>query len=257
MRLERITWPQAQAYFASNDTVLMVFGSIEQHGRHNPLGTDLFAPAKIAELIEAQLPELLIAPALPYGSSNRFTDFPGTFSLGDRLLYEVVLTLANNLYAHGARHFVFVNGHGGNSKALTDVQLDLSRRGCRCALLDWWKMCGDFNPAWAGGHGGGQETSAMLYVDPTMVDLAAVDDIGFVHDLGPDMPSRHFDTVEFKGVQVQVSRPTQEYAPNGWIGPDHPKDASAAWGEEMLTTVANWAVEFIQAFSQTPLPAAE
>ena len=256
MRLERSTWPQVEAYFAQNDTVMMVFGSIEQHGRHNPMGTDMFAPVKIAELIEAQLPDLLIAPALPYGSSNRFNDFPGNFSIGDRLLYEVVLSLCESLYHSGARHFVFVNGHGGNTKSLTEVQLTMARRGCRCALLDWWKMCGDFNPAWAGGHGGGQETSAMLYVDPTMVDLDAVADMGLVNDLGDTMPSKHFDTVEYRGVKVQVTRPTQEYAPNGWIGPDHPATASAAWGEEMLNAVAAWAADFIQAFAQTPLPKA-
>ena len=45
MRLERSTWPQVQSYFSAHDTVLLVFGSIEQHGRHNPLGTDLFAPS--------------------------------------------------------------------------------------------------------------------------------------------------------------------------------------------------------------------
>jgi creatinine amidohydrolase len=257
MRLERITWPQAEAYFAEHDTVLLVFGSIEQHGRHNPLGTDLFAPAKIAELIEGQLPDLLIAPALPFGSTPRFTEFAGTVNIGDDLLYRVAVAVCEDLRRHGARRFVFLNGHGGNTKALTNAQLDLAREGCRCALLDWWKMCGDFDPAWAGGHGGGQETSAMLYVDPSLVDLAAVGDMGLVDDLGPGLPSVHFDTAEFEGVRVQVTRPTAEYAPNGWIGPDHPRDASAAWGEEMLTAVADWAVRFIRAFQQAPLPGRE
>lgn len=254
MRLERSTWPQIEAYFAENDTVMLVFGSIEQHGRHNPLGTDLFAPVKLAELIEAKLPGLLIAPALPFGSTPRFTEFPGTIDLGDDVLYQVAIRMCECLYNYGARHFVFLNGHGGNTKALTNVQLDMARVGCRCVLLDWWKMVRDFNPDWAGGHGGGQETSAMLYVDPTLVDLDAVDDMHLVDDAGTDMPSVHFDTVTFKGVSVQMTRPTRDYAENGWIGPDHPKDASAAWGEEMLTTVAAWMAEFVEAFEKTPLP---
>ena len=53
MRLERSTWPQVEAYFAEHDTVLLVFGSIEQHGRHNPLGTDTMAPDYLMDLIEA------------------------------------------------------------------------------------------------------------------------------------------------------------------------------------------------------------
>ena len=257
MRLERSTWPQVEAYFASNDTVMLLFGSIEQHGRHNPLGTDMFAPVKLAELVEQQLPELLIAPALPFGSTPRFTEFPGTISLGDEILYQVVIRMCESLYTYGARHFVFVNGHGGNTKSLTDAGLTMSRKGCRCALLDWWGMVRDFNPAWAGGHGGGQETSANLYIDPTMVDLSQVEGMQLIDDAGPDMPSVHFDTVEFKGVQVKMPRPTSDYAANGWIGPDDPANASAQWGKEMLETVANWMVEFIQAFEKTPLPQRE
>ena len=257
MRLERSTYPQVEAYLEGNDTVLMLFGSTEQHGKHNPLGTDSFAPQKLSELIEKDLPGLLIAPILPFGSSPRFVEFPGTFNLGDQLYLAVVKKLCENLYDQGFRHFVFLNGHGGNSKALTECQLDLAKKGCRAALLNWWSMVADFNPEWAGGHGGGQETSANLYIDPTMVDLDSVESMGLINDLGDDMPSVHFDTVKYKGVSVTVPRPTNYYAENGWIGPDDPKKASAEWGREMLETVAAWMVDFIQAFSKTPLPDSE
>ena len=183
MRLERSTYPQVEAYLEGNDTVLMLFGSTEQHGKHNPLGTDSFAPQKLSELIEKDLPGLLIAPILPFGSSPRFVEFPGTFNLGDQLYLAVVKKLCENLYDQGFRHFVFLNGHGGNSKALTECQLDLAKKGCRAALLNWWSMVADFNPEWAGGHGGGQETSANLYIDPTMVDLDSVEGMGLINDL--------------------------------------------------------------------------
>ena len=55
-------------------------------------------------------------------------------------------------------------------------------------------------------------------------------------------------------MQVQVTRPTCDYAPNGWIGPDHPRNASAEWGKEMLETVAARVAEFIEAFQRAPLP---
>ena len=51
-----------------------------------------------------------------------------------------------------------------------------------------------------------------------------------------------------------MPRPTRDYAENGWIGPDDPREASSAWGEEMLTAVADWMVEFVEAFEKTPLP---
>lgn len=254
MRLDRSTWPAVQRYFAAHDTVLMLFGSTEQHGTHNPLGTDTFAPQKLSELVEAKLPELLIAPALPFGSTSRFEEFPGTVSLGDELLLHVVEKVAGDLRRHGARHFVFLNGHGGNSKVLMEAGVSLARQGCRVAQLDWWKMVRDFNPAWAGGHGGAQETSANLYIDPTMVDMGAIEDMGLIDDAGPEMPTTHFTTVEFKGVSVDMPRPTSHITKNGWIGPDHPREANAQWGEEMLNAVADWMVEFIEAFAKTPLP---
>ena len=129
MRLSNLTWPKAEEYFRAHDTVLIGIGSIECHGRHNPLGTDMFAPVKLAELIEAKLPGLLIAPALPFGSTPRFTEFPGTVNLGDDLLSQVALRICESLYDHGARHFVLLNGHGGNSKALMNAQLDMARKG--------------------------------------------------------------------------------------------------------------------------------
>ena len=87
MRLSDSTWPAVQAYFAQHDAVMMLFGSTEQHGRHNPLGTDVFAPQKLSELVEAKLPELLIAPAFPFGSTICFEDLPATVSLPDSLLW--------------------------------------------------------------------------------------------------------------------------------------------------------------------------
>ena len=51
-----------------------------------------------------------------------------------------------------------------------------------------------------------------------------------------------------------VPRPTSEYAENGWMGEDNPREASAEWGRQMLSAVADWAAEFIPAFARTPLP---
>ena len=49
MRLEHMTWPQAEAYFKNNDTVIIPLGSLECHGRHMPLGTDTLIPEKIID----------------------------------------------------------------------------------------------------------------------------------------------------------------------------------------------------------------
>ena len=254
MRLERSTWPQVERYFSEHDMVMMLFGSTECHCRHNPMGTDIFEPLKISELVEAKMPDVLMTPIMPFGATNKLVGYPGTLSLGDRLLGEVVRTLTDQLYEYGARRFVFLNGHGGNTKALTEVQIGLSERGCVCALLDWWRMIRDIHPEWAGGHGGAQETSAILYIDESLVDRDAIADDGRIDDLGPEMPTVGFDTVEFEGVKVTVPRHVRSYASNGWMGPDHPERATAEWGERMLGAMADWTCDFLRAFEKVPLP---
>ena len=80
MRLEHMTWKQAQAYFAEHDTVVIPVGSIENHGSHLALGTDFLVPSHIAQTIDQQT-DVLIAPAVPYGVADHHFGFPGTVSV--------------------------------------------------------------------------------------------------------------------------------------------------------------------------------
>ena len=52
MKLQHMTWPQVQAYFSKNDTVIIGVGSCENHGTHMPLGTDALIPEKLIAMIE-------------------------------------------------------------------------------------------------------------------------------------------------------------------------------------------------------------
>ena len=37
-------------------------------------------------------------------------------------------------------------------------------------MPNWWLMAWDMNPAWKEDHGGGEETAAILGIDPSLVD---------------------------------------------------------------------------------------
>ena len=50
MRLERMSWKDCEEYFKDHDMVILTTGSTENHGIHNPLGTDTMIPNKILEL---------------------------------------------------------------------------------------------------------------------------------------------------------------------------------------------------------------
>ena len=117
MRLANITWPQAEAYFKEHDMVLMGVGSIECHGKHMPLGTDTLIPDHLLEDIEKRT-DVLICPTLPYGATDTLADFPGTINLGTDVLYDVMRSITDSLWQHGARKFVILNGHGGKTRTL-------------------------------------------------------------------------------------------------------------------------------------------
>ena len=139
MRLANITWPRAQKYFEENDMVIVSIGSIECHGRHMPLGTDTLIPDRLLELIEEKS-DVLIAPTIPYGACECLEPHPGTINLGTELLYNLLYKVVENLYNHGARKILVLNGHGGNIKTIERVGLDFEKKGALAVMLNWWLM---------------------------------------------------------------------------------------------------------------------
>lgn len=252
MRLTDLTWPKAKEYFEDNDTVLIGMGSVECHGRHMPLGTDTIIPEHLLELIEPKT-DALIAPTLPYGACDYLAEYPGTINLGTEVLYSLFKRVCDELYRHGARHFIVLNGHGGNRPVIEQVGRDLQRRGALLAELNWWLMAWDLNPAWKGGHGGAEETSAILAIKPELVDETAVGgDLRFFH-LSDALESTGFSGVRYKGVNVEIPRVTRTVTGSGWIGPDHPSLATKEWGCDMLNATADYIADFIGEFKRAPL----
>ena len=203
--------------------VLVPLGSTEQHGPHLPFDTDAVIAAAVArgvaERLRAASVDVVVAPALPYGASGEHQDFPGTTSIGEEALGLVVVELARSLRAWAPR-VVFVNGHGGNVRALTDAVAQLAEEGHDVS----WVPCGV-----AGGdaHAGRTETSVMLHLAPASValDLAAPGNATRIDELMPALRRR--------GVR--------ELAPNGVLG--DPTGASAAEGARLLAAMADaaWA----------------
>ena len=253
MRLANITWPKAQKYFKENDMVLLGIGSIECHGRHMPLGTDTLIPDKLLELIEKKS-DVLIAPTLPYGACESLKPYPGTIDLGSELLYQLLYRVVENLYDHGARKIMILNGHGGNIKTIERVGMEFEKKGAIVVMLNWWLMTWDMNPAWKGGHGGAEETAGVMGVDPSLIDYDELTDEPLkFKDLTDEIKTTHFRNVEYKGVTVEVIRTTPNVTDNGWIGPDHPTKATVEWGNEMLSTCADYIVDFMEEFKKVDL----
>ena len=258
MFLAKMNYLEVEEYLKKSDTIVIPVGSLENHGKHMPLGTDTMIPDKIAELLDERS-DLLIAPTINYGATDDLVGFAGTVSLGVEGLISLLRTICDQFYRYGFRHFMILNGHGGNTAAIQAVGMHLYRKGAYLANLNWWLMAGQINPDWAGGHGGGEETAGVMAVDPGLIKKEYLElPEGIRDDVSAEIPTGAWTNVQYKGVAVTIPREIKDITDNGWLAHafknDPPTKATPEWGNEMLSAVADYIVDFGQVFGRAPLP---
>lgn len=259
MFLEHMNYLEVEEYLKRKDSVIIPVGSLENHGKHMPLGTDTMIPRRIAELVNDRCSDIVIAPTLPYGATEDLRGFAGTISLGVEGLRSVLSSICNQLFDYGFRRFIILNGHGGNNKPIELVGLDLYKKGAYLAIVNWWLLAGQLNPEWKGGHGGAEEAAGVMAVDPSLIKreyLPLGENIR--NDISVELPSGSWTSVDFKGGSVTIPRPINRITDNGWLahgmGSDEPTKATEQWGREMLNAVADYVKDFIEALERAKLP---
>ena len=98
---------------AENPTVIIPTGACEIYGPQLPMGSDLIAAKRIAELV-AEKTGALIAPTIEAGESSALASFPCTFAMPRKILEDWLDFLVGKLIKDGAKNFVFITGHAGN-----------------------------------------------------------------------------------------------------------------------------------------------
>ena len=48
--------------------------------------------------------------------------------------------IMDSLMQHGAKRFVILNGHGGNTPSIDRAALEVYHKGGVCASVDWWSL---------------------------------------------------------------------------------------------------------------------
>jgi creatinine amidohydrolase len=137
MRFDELNWMDVEEYLKHDQRILVVVGSCEQHG-YLSLLTDVKIPMALADAASQQT-NVLVAPPLNFGIAPYFLRYPGTISLHTTTFLAVVEDIVHSLYTTGFRHFVFLNGHGGNEPArnvLVEMMNELP--DMRTAWYSWW-----------------------------------------------------------------------------------------------------------------------
>ncbi len=149
MRLQMLTWAEAEAAVAASDTIIMPIGSTEQHGPNGIIGTDAVTAEAIAVAV-GERTEALVAPVISVGMAQHHMAFAGSMTLRPSTLILVIRDYVASLAQHGFRGFYFLNGHGGNistintafqeinAEATLDAQPGSNVPAVTCTLRNWW-----------------------------------------------------------------------------------------------------------------------
>lgn len=228
------TYDGVKAVAEQDGSVLIVpVGSVEQHGKHLPVGTDTVLVEAIAELgaerVEKDVP-VLITPTIWTGYSPHHMPFGGTLTVEFDHLYSVVEDVAGAGIENGFDAVLLLNGHGGNRplidaavSTIGDDHPDVDIFG-----LTYFQLAESFidevRDSDTGGmaHAGEFETSLMLFIRP---DLVRDTREGTYWEQEYDRSSEDM----FDGGPLAVYRTFDEYSTSGAIG--DPELATAEKGE--------------------------
>ncbi|PRD55038.1 creatininase family protein [Phyllobacterium myrsinacearum] len=138
MYINAMNWSQVEEHIKKDDRCIFPLGCIEQHA-HLSLGTDMILSEKIA-MDAAEPLGIPVFPAMPYGLTAGFVDFPGTISLRIRTYIAFIEDILDGLYHSGFRRILIVNGHGGNAPAGVVISEWMNRnRDASVKMYDWWR----------------------------------------------------------------------------------------------------------------------
>ncbi len=175
-----LTFPEISQLLRATSILCMPIGSIEQHGPHLPLSTDVVLAEEIAKLIVARWGESRDLWQLPTQSISlaREHDWaPGTMSLSIQAMTAVMRDLGREIArALPARNLLIVNGHGGNRGILEalahELRADFGLNICILHPAEFVEP--DAKAAIPEIHGGKNETSMMLALAPHLVRRDAI-----------------------------------------------------------------------------------
>jgi creatinine amidohydrolase len=236
MVIEEMTMDEFEAGLKRTRSVVIPFGSLEEHGSHLPLSTDTIQAYEVGKAASRLIP-LFLAPPIHYGCCRSTSCHPGTISITTATLKSLMKDIVCSLYKQGLRNFIILTGHAGgtHTMALLDAGEELlaTHTDSKLAVITEYDLAyeeGKELIETAGdSHAGEIETSRILHLYPHLVKGNGKREF-------PHFP---------KGILVRDKRKFWE---NGVWG--DPEKASAEKGKQINDLVVAKLVEFVEALEK-------
>ncbi len=253
MRLDAHTYQEIGQYLASNDTVLIPIGAVEQYGAHLATGTEL----KICEQIATEIGErsnLAVTPIIPVNYSAMFLDYPGTLSVEMRVIEDYLAGICDALANQGFRHFLFINIHAGSIGPIESVCRYLRRNyDAVGGMIDVFTIMRDVSAgklktsSAPSGHASEMVTSVALAKFPDLVFMDRVKAAAPLTTFTEGVKTLSSGKVSFEGSSFSVFSDINDYTPVGTQG--DPTEGSAAAGQEIWEGTVDYMSKAASKFS--------
>jgi len=173
--LEDLTWQEAEKVLTPQTIVVIPIGAeSKEHGPHLKLKNDWL----IAEYLKREVlrrSNVVVAPTVNYHYYPAFLEYPGSTSLRLETARDLMVDICRSLAHYGPRRFYAINTGVSTVRALrlsTDV---LAADGIQLLYTDILKV-GEaaekqIKQEEGGTHADEIETSMMLYIAPSTVDM--------------------------------------------------------------------------------------
>jgi creatinine amidohydrolase len=176
--LQENKWEDIEVYLQTNKTIIVPVGSVEQHGKHLPLGTDSFVAIKVAEEAGKRT-ETLVAPPNWTGWAPHHMAYPGTITLRPETLTNLIYDVCKSLIYHGFEKIIIVNGHREANLPPLKIAITKLRNetGAFLSIADPFYIADQVgrkvkkSEPGGVGHAAEMETSHMLYLHPELCEM--------------------------------------------------------------------------------------
>ena len=112
---ERLSWPEVRHAVREDRVCLIPAGTLEDHGPHLPLDTDVRIASEICRRAAERIPdEVVLLPPVVHGYTPHHMDFPGPITIGWDTFVRYCTDVGTSLARHGFKRILFLNGHGSN-----------------------------------------------------------------------------------------------------------------------------------------------
>ena len=252
MLLQEMKLPEVRREIESDSVLIVPTGSTEQHGPHLPTKVDIFITYQIA-IRAAERTGSIVAPPISYGYNEKELSFPGTASVTIQTFQNYVFEVCRSFWKTGFQKIIILNGHRGNRFIVHAVlNLMAEQTTARCAGLDYYDLVKDVaEQVRETGVGGMQhacefETSAMLYLEPSSVEMSAAR-----AEFSPYLGSKYTDHDMTFDPIVFMTAPFHKRTKSGVLG--DPTVATREKGKALIETAIDRLAEFINMFRKFSL----